>query len=208
MLGPAVAAPPTDRGQTYLWRSWVCVVVQSPLHLVASGSVLLGDPGWVHGPPSEADSGACSSDDWDCYPPAQRALLGALQRGAAAVGGCWVVLTGDYHYSDIKVLAPGSSAPYAARYGAAAARAPIYQVMASGLTNSTATPHVGCEDPIRRDHSGLRPGGECAFVGRPAFGVVDVDWRRRRVHLQIRDAMDGTAVLQSLTLDLDTCQQV
>lgn len=38
------------------------------------------------------------ADDWDCYRPAQLNLLHTLQRHAAASKGCYVVITGDYHY--------------------------------------------------------------------------------------------------------------
>lgn len=41
----------------------------------------------------------CSGDDWECYKPAQLQLLHLL----STAPGCVVVLTGDYHYSDIRV---------------------------------------------------------------------------------------------------------
>ena len=38
-----------------------------------------------------------AGDDWDCYRPAQLSLLQTLQRHAAESGGCYILLTGDYH---------------------------------------------------------------------------------------------------------------
>lgn len=77
--------------------------------LVASGSVLLGRPGATNSrndtPPF---SEICSGDDWDCYRPAQQNLLGMLARKT----GCVIVITGDYHYADIKRMLPGEDAPY------------------------------------------------------------------------------------------------
>ena len=72
---------------------------------------------------------ACAAgDDWDCYRPAQLALLQTLQRHARQHGGCWIVLTGDYHFSDIKVASPGSGHPYSQAYDTANWVTPIYQV--------------------------------------------------------------------------------
>ena len=39
-------------------------------------------------------------DDFDCFQPAQQNLLHTI----AAAHGCVVVLTGDFHFSDIKVF--------------------------------------------------------------------------------------------------------
>jgi hypothetical protein len=46
-------------------------------------------------------TGVCTGDDFDCYRPAQLSLLSALD--GARPGTCVVVITGDAHYSDIKV---------------------------------------------------------------------------------------------------------
>ncbi len=51
-----------------------------------------------------------TGDDWECYRPAQLALIHTLARHMAKSRGCYVIVTGDYHISDIKVpadLAPG-----------------------------------------------------------------------------------------------------
>jgi hypothetical protein len=41
----------------------------------------------------------CTGDDWECYKPAQLQLLHLLSR----TSGCVTILTGDMHFSDIKV---------------------------------------------------------------------------------------------------------
>jgi hypothetical protein len=46
------------------------------------------------------------------------------------------VLTGDFHYSDIKVMRPGRQG-YADTFGSQDNTALVFQVMASGLTEST-----------------------------------------------------------------------
>jgi alkaline phosphatase D len=61
---------------------------------------------------------------------------------------------------------------------------------------------------------GLRPLGRCAYVPQPAFGLVEVDWKRRRVDLSIRDAASGKVAIgkdgskQLVAFDLDTCERV
>jgi hypothetical protein len=42
--------------------------------------------------------------------------------------GCPVVLVGDYHYSDLKVVLPGPQQPYAAELRSARLKKPVYQV--------------------------------------------------------------------------------
>jgi hypothetical protein len=81
--------------------------------------------------------------------------------------------------------------------------------MASGMTNSTARPDAPCEG-YRRESSGLRVEGDCGFVKLAAFGMLQFDWDRRRLSMQIRgaEAPHGGSVLQQLTISLDTCQPV
>ena len=43
-----------------------------------------------------------TGDDWECYRPAQLALIHTLARHMAKSRGCYVIITGDYHISDIK----------------------------------------------------------------------------------------------------------
>ena len=86
---------------------------------------------------------------------------------------------------------------------------PLPQVMASGMTNSTARPVAPCQGS-RKEWSGLRVEGDCGFVKLPSFGLLEFDWSRRRVSLQVRgaEAPQGGKVLQQLTISLDTCQPV
>lgn len=86
--------------------------------------------------------------------------------------------------------------------------------MASGLTRSTARDEGAPCGGWLADEVGLRPLGRCAYVPQPAFGVVEVDWRARRVELSIRDA-DGGGVArgrdgrpQRLVFELDGCRLV
>eukprot|EP00897_Mesotaenium_endlicherianum_P005053 jgi/Mesen1/4576/ME000232S03835 len=106
-------------------------------------------------------------DDFDCYPGAQASLLHAV----AGSHGCAVVLTGDMHFSDIKVLRPGQQ-PFDALYPTRSLKRPIYQVMASGLTNDTAVP-LACHHRVAGDPLGLRDHPECSFVSGPAFAIVE-----------------------------------
>ncbi|KAL3681968.1 hypothetical protein R1sor_024924 [Riccia sorocarpa] len=137
-------------------------------------------------------------DDYDCYRPAQMNLLHMM----AHAPGCVVVLTGDFHFSDIKVLQPGEQS-YSDAYGSFDLPRPIYQVMASGLTSDTA--QMAACDGYRVDRSGFRPGGECAFVSEPAFGMIEIDWDapEKLAKLQVRDE-SGEVKIESI-LRLDTC---
>lgn len=72
----------------------------------------------------EADNSTCSGDDFGCWPRAQVNFLHTL----ANVSGCTVVLVGDYHYSDLKVMQPGSEHGYAADLQTARLKKPVYQV--------------------------------------------------------------------------------
>ena len=102
---------------------------------------------------------------------------------------------------------PGSGQLYSDAYGTAGFVTPIWQVMSSGMTNSTATPGAPCEG-WRRDTAGLRMGGACNFVSLPAFGMLEFDWNEGTVALQLRGALGGGAVLQEVRVSLATCQQV
>ena len=67
------------------------------MKIVISGSVLFSNPGWAgsHGP--------CSGDDWDCYNAEQRWLVNLLmESGDENEGRSPIVITGDYHFSDIR----------------------------------------------------------------------------------------------------------
>ena len=66
---------------------------------------------------------------------------------------------------------PGEQ-PYATQYGTRGLPYPLYQVMASGLTNETGK-NWTCES-YRRDPHGLRDHAECAFLRGPSFGTLQV----------------------------------
>ena len=54
----------------------------------------------------------CGGDNLDCYRVAQQELLYTINHESTT--GCSIVITGDYHYSDIKALNPGQNlySPY------------------------------------------------------------------------------------------------
>ncbi|KAL4859501.1 hypothetical protein ACK3TF_000601 [Chlorella vulgaris] len=191
------------------WLDSVLAASTAPVKLIASGSVVLGSTGLDANTPANEWRGHCSGDDWDCYRPAQLALFHALQRHAAQHGGCYIILTGDYHYSDVKVAQPGSGNVYSEAYQTANWTTPLYQVMASGMTNSTARPAAECTG-YRRERSGLRVQGDCGYVSLPAFGMLEFDWGKRQLSMQIRgaEAPQGGSVLQQLTISLDTCRPI
>ncbi|KAI7841581.1 hypothetical protein COHA_004751 [Chlorella ohadii] len=193
------------------WLETVLAASTAPVKVIASGSVLFGSTPLDNNTAENQWQGRCSGDDWDCYRPAQLNLLHTLQRHAAATKGCYIVITGDYHYSDIKVAKPGADqlTLYSDAYQTGNWSTPIYQVMASGMTNSTARPDAKCEG-YRKEWAGLRIEGECGFVKLPSFGMLEIDWDARRLSMQIRGAESpqGGKVLQQLTISLDTCQPV
>ena len=91
----------------------------------------------------------CSADDVGCYQVAQRELLHVI----SSASGCSVVVTGDFHFSDIKKLEPGKQR-YSDFFDSEKLSQPIYQVMASGMTTSTGK-NYSC-DSYRLDPDGLR----------------------------------------------------
>jgi alkaline phosphatase D len=155
------------------WLRHLTATSSAPVKLFVSGSVAIYDP-------SPKECGAyykdddnneetvncsCGGDNIDCYRVAQAELLYLIQR----VKGCAVILTGDYHFADIKVLRNGKQV-YSHYYQSENFSQPIYQIMSSGLTDSTAR-NVSCED-YRLDPMGLRTHSECSFVRGPNFGRV------------------------------------
>ncbi len=161
-------------------RRWLRRAVKqstAPLKLFVSSSVLLHNPSpYDCGVTGESGSNSannsvtctCGGDNMDCYRTAQLELLHLLSSNSV---GCAVVLTGDFHFGDIKVLLPGSHTKYAQLYNSTANSKPIYQVMASGMSESTAKP-ASCES-YRLDPLQLRTHPECDFVTGPNFGRVD-----------------------------------
>lgn len=52
---------------------------------------------------SDSESIPCAGDDWECYRPAQLALVHTIARHMDKSRGCYIIVTGDYHIADIKV---------------------------------------------------------------------------------------------------------
>ncbi|GBG77632.1 hypothetical protein CBR_g24078 [Chara braunii] len=189
-------------------RKWLRNVLyesDAPLKLLVSGSPVINNPKpFICGKALKkrpAVQCVCL-DDFDCFRPAQINLIHTM----VGAPGCVVVLTGDLHFSDIKVIRSGQNL-YSADYMTANLPHPVYQVMASGLTTDTAR-NFSC-DGIRLDHAGLREHGDCAIVTGPAFGMLEVDWDspERLVHLEIRDGHTGAVRLRS-RFSLNGCQSV
>ncbi|CAM9706536.1 unnamed protein product [Discosporangium mesarthrocarpum] len=148
----------------------------------------------------------CGGDDFDCYRPAQKNLLSMLERAP----GCSIILAGDYHWGDIKALLPGADQLYSDWFSSKDNRIPIYQIMASGLTTSTAIPGRKCEDWFL-DPTGLRVHPECDWVPDPNFGLIKVSWVESEagvstldtVTMEIRDW--ANVIRLSTTLTPDQC---
>ena len=156
------------------WLRHLTSTSSSPVKLFVSGSVAIYDPspfscGQYY---TDEDNSTmktsqcyCGGDNVDCYRVAQQELLYLIQK----VQGCSIILTGDYHFSDIKVLKNGQQI-YSKYYSSHNYTQNIYQIMSSGLTYSTGR-NVTCED-YRKDPMGLRTHSECSFVRGPNFGKV------------------------------------
>ena len=127
----------------------------------------------------------CGGDNLDCYRVAQQELM-YLISSSSSISGCGIVLTGDFHWSDIKQLSPGNN-PAALAYAPLTNPLtgnnmytfpkPIHQLMASGMSISTGS-NVTC-DSFRLDPLGLRTHPECSFVRGPSFGRVQFQYSRQ-----------------------------
>ncbi|CAM9775545.1 unnamed protein product [Ascophyllum nodosum] len=174
------------------------------LRLIVSGSVMFGKPGNDSHTCGDEPC-QCSADDWDCFRPAQQNA--SLLSQVAGAPGCSVILTGDYHWGDIKTMMPGADTPYAEWYSSHDFEFPIYQVMGSGMTTSTAMKGRSCEGFIH-DDVGLRTPGECDIVLDPNFGFLQVNFEEgskgfSSLEMQVRD-WNGIVRLSS-TLTPDKC---
>jgi len=207
--------------QEALWTS------KAPVKLIVSPSVILGDPapqtcvrprGVEKTNATKVDC-YCSGDDWDCYQPAQRNLLYTLQQAE----GCVITLTGDFHWSDLKVLKPGSPvfdtegnvdqnyAHITEYYNSGEFTYPMYQIMASGLTPSTAVNLAWA--PFTKDPYGLRIPTDPTFVtGETSFGIVDIRYDENNeleeISLQIRQGTDGTNTLIEHIINPNECRPI
>jgi len=201
----------------YPQRQWLRAAIQAsraPLKLVASGSVVLAKPNAANSEDALPHSARqqCSGDDWDCYRAAQLSLLHTL---GSATTGCVVILTGDYHFADMKVLQPGGGQPYSDSLQTEKLSRPMYQVMSSGMSDLTAFPTNDAEhcSSYRVDEDGLRPDGRCSLYTAPNFGMVEVDWDSNVATLSIRDAngqvahpADASLPALEYRVDLHTCE--
>eukprot|EP01039_Chlorochromonas_danica_P000349 gene350-374_t len=188
-------------------RRWLRDAVQrsrAPLQVFISGSVLLADPRGQPCSPSLPNSTCrCGGDNLDCYTAAQQEILYTISQSS----GCAIVLTGDYHFSDIKVLQPGNTA--ATSYYPLKGEKPLYQVMSSGLSYSTAVNYT-CAD-FRKDPLNLRTHPECSFVRGPNFGrlLLEVDHHTQKLtqfRLQVLSGLAANQVLLETVVDAKTCQ--
>eukprot|EP01025_Chloroclados_australasicus_P064335 TRINITY_DN8582_c0_g1_i8.p2 TRINITY_DN8582_c0_g1~~TRINITY_DN8582_c0_g1_i8.p2 ORF type:complete len:123 (-),score=7.53 TRINITY_DN8582_c0_g1_i8:485-853(-) len=107
-------------------------------------------------------------------------------------------------------MVEGGAQQYEQFYDTKNLKKPIYQLMSSGLSFSTAN-NKTCDD-WRIDELGLRVNGNCAMYGLSNFGAVEVDWDQRVVSLSIRtdkgdianDINDNDQL--RVQIDLDSCK--
>ena len=158
-------------------RKWLRKAVKdstAAVKLFVSSSVLLENPSKrkcaINKDNGEDIECYCGGDNLDCYRVAQQELLYIITQ--ENVNGCSIVITGDYHYSDIKALNPGDHL-YSSYYNSKDNPKPIYQIMASGMSVSTGQ-NFTCDD-YRLDPLGLRTHPECDFVRGPSFGLIEFD---------------------------------
>lgn len=93
------------------------------------GCCSAGSIGWMEG------NNSCSGDDLACWPRAQVNLLHTI----ANASGCTVLLVGDYHYSDLKVIRPGGDHQYADALQTGRLSKPIYQVRLAAAATPAAS---------------------------------------------------------------------
>lgn len=122
-VGPGMGAP------LAVLSAWLTVVLG--ITLIALGCVCTSHSSLAGcacraGSVGFVDSGntTCSGDDFLCWPRAQVNLLHTV----ANVSGCTVLLVGDYHYSDLKVIQPGTEHAYAKTLQTHKLSKPVYQV--------------------------------------------------------------------------------
>ena len=192
-------------------RGWLKRTIEesdAKIKIVASGSVLLSNPTW------SGSEGKCSGDDWDCYNVEQKWLMNLLTSEAAAgSSGCQpIVLTGDYHFGDIKMACSGPGTLYGNELGIdhKPDRRCVLQHMSSGMSHTTAVPHSTCEHPeYLKDHSGMREEAgqdECSLVAGPNFGEMEF---KADGTLSIRARGEEGEVLSEIVLDVeDSCKTV
>jgi len=186
------------------------------IKIIASSSVLLGSDGIERTVGNNTVPIQCSSDDWDCYNIAQKSILSDINRanslekeGKRDLGEktCIFVITGDFHWGDIKKLVPGKNPKHSDWLGSENFTQPIFQVMSSGMTNSTAIPNRKCESYLK-DPAQLRDHEECDIVLEPNFGFIEVSWKENDmpgfnyILLKIRNSKGEVKLKSMLTPDM------
>lgn len=124
----AAAAAIKPAGTTAVWAAAVDQFCLYVLCCCCAGSI-----GWLEG------NNSCSGDDLACWPRAQVNLLHTV----ANASGCTVLLVGDFHYSDLKVIQPGDDHKYADALQTAKLSKPVYQVWSAAAHASGLLLHTG-----------------------------------------------------------------
>ena len=121
-----------------------------------------------------------------------------------------IVLTGDYHYGDIKMACSGPSTAYGSALGIdhASERRCVLQHMASGMSHTTAVQHSSCDHPkYLKDRAGMREEAgqdECSLVSGPNFGEMDY---AADGTLSLRSRGEEGDILSEIVLDVeDQCK--
>lgn len=194
-----------------LWFREALAASSAPLKLIASGSVAIGNPQWQRRTVDGEEVRAwCSGDNWDCYGAAQQDFFHTV----ASASGCVIVLTGDHHWTDIRVLDPANdAATYDVKsHGTILPDTGLVQVMSSGLTEST-SPNRTCQEFLdlgfTRDPHHLRQGGECNVVTGGSFASLHVQSRGgalQSVTIVMRDRRANEVYSQKL--DVAKCRAV
>ncbi len=109
---------------------------------------------------------------WVNYPRDQARLIDAIRRTKAAG---LVFLSGDTHYGELTAL--DANTPY-----------PLYDLTSSGLTEEW---HVPVPNALRV--------GEAHHKAN--FGLVDIDWSKREITLELRDVKGETLLRQAIALE-------
>lgn len=160
----------------------------------------------------------CSGDDLDCYSAAQAEILSL----ATMTKGCVLILTGDYHWSEIKVMKKDNDVYGIGNYinnpskiggSGRLSNEGLIQVMSSGLTESTSPPR-SCEDFFKLgytvDSFGLREeweeGYECSVIVGGSFATIHVTTKGgklKKVEIKLRDKNND--VKYTKKVDISSC---
>lgn len=193
------------------WFRQAIATSRAPVKLVASGSVVMANSLWqqrnVDGKPVAA---YCSGDNWDCYDAAQQEFFHVV----ASASGCVIVLTGDYHWTEIKVLNnDNDKASYNVGRHTSLPDTGLIQVMSSGLTTST-SPNRTCEQflamgDFAHDPQKLRQGGECNVITGGSFASLHVQSKGSTLEALTVVMRDGRGnKVYAHEIDISKCRPV